>query len=702
MGTRGPGARRVVGAAAAGVLCASLLSLAGAVSPLTPAASAAQVPVGNDISWPQCGSAFPSGQAYGIVGVNDGRPGTLNPCLAPSATYPALTQSELYWAASTSSGTSTQPKASVYVNTADPGNMVTGTVQPDWPTSGSTPYGTCTTTTVTTSSGPETLGANSPACAWEYGDQKAAQDAAWLRAGAQAVDAASPSVPVPETPSGYPWWLDVETANSWQKGAAGQAMNTAALQGIVSGLTAAGATTVGVYSTSYMWGVITGGTTSGTATIGRLPTWVPGAGSLTGAETLCGDPSFTAGPVTLAQYPSGSYDGDLSCDQTTFTRVYGQTADATAAAEMERAFPSAKGSCPPTRTAVVATTQHFQDALSSQALAGSLTTGTLLTPTASLSQATASALQVEGIDAVDVVGGPLAVSTAVVSQIESLTAYECGGTTRTSKTGKIAVHRIDGQTQYGTAEAVAELLGKAPSRSFAGAYTTTDATGGTGLDNDTAGTGTSPPASSEPTAILASGEEFQDAQAVSVASYRTRLPMLLTPAATLSTTAVSAIEALGVRQVVLVGGPLAVTNAVEQDLVERTGVSVLRVAGKGYTDTAREIARFELAGATGGLGWTPGRTFMVARGDGYTDGLCGAVLDDTHNTATGPSGSARPLLLTEGPTTVGTYLAGFLETTGHTGIRGTGHKQLRAITVLGGPLAVTTATVAAMRTDLSR
>ena len=27
---------------------------------------------GNDISYPQCGGSFPSGQAFGIVGVNDG------------------------------------------------------------------------------------------------------------------------------------------------------------------------------------------------------------------------------------------------------------------------------------------------------------------------------------------------------------------------------------------------------------------------------------------------------------------------------------------------------------------------------------------------------------------------------------------------------------------------------------------------------
>src|SRR4051794_41440597 len=37
---------------------------------------------GNDISWPQCGGAFPTKAGFGIVVVNGGRPFTQNPCLA--------------------------------------------------------------------------------------------------------------------------------------------------------------------------------------------------------------------------------------------------------------------------------------------------------------------------------------------------------------------------------------------------------------------------------------------------------------------------------------------------------------------------------------------------------------------------------------------------------------------------------------------
>ena len=407
----------------------------------------------------------------------------------------------------------------------------------------------------------------------------------------------------------------------------------------------------------------------------------PTIGQLTGTVFVVGTPVPAASPI--------------------LTTVFGAKADATAAAEFTRAFPSTKGSCPGTRAAVVATTREYQDALSSQFLAEHLTTGTLLTPSERLSEVTATTLRTEGVRTVYVVGGPLAITTTVSRAIGSLTAYECGGAARSATTGKIVVHRISGKTQYATAEAVAEFVGSAGAKAFPDAYATSNGTGGDGKFNDTAGKGSAAPKGSVPTAILASGEEFQDAQSASVLSYHTGLPLLLTPAAALSTTTVAAIEKLGVRQVILVGGPLAVSNTVESDLTEITGVSVLRVAGKDYTDTARELAKFEAAGSTEGLGWTPGHEVMIARGNGFTDGLCGAVLENHHNTSTGSSGTARPLLLTENSTVIGTYLGTFLKVTGHTGIDGTTAKTVTGLTVLGGPLAISSAEIASMETDLT-
>jgi hypothetical protein len=78
-------------------LCAVILGAASMVS-----AGAAPL-VGPDISWPQCGRAYPAPSAFSVLGVNDGRPYTANPCLI----------SEYQWARS--------GVVEFYMNTANPG-----------------------------------------------------------------------------------------------------------------------------------------------------------------------------------------------------------------------------------------------------------------------------------------------------------------------------------------------------------------------------------------------------------------------------------------------------------------------------------------------------------------------------------------------------------------------------------------------------
>jgi hypothetical protein len=261
------------------IMAAVLASLAVVIAPAAAAYAGQQgsTPTGNDVSYPQCTAALPSGQAFGIVDVNAGVANTTNPCLAVEITW-----------AQNSTGATRQPKASLYVNTANPGNHgVT-----DWPVNNNDPitknpvkdpYGTCT-------------GQNNPACAWQYG-----WDLAELDAQTRGV----------LDPGGYRWWLDVETINSWQSSAQG---NRADLEGMVSYFRHIGGT-AGIYSTVKQWDPIVG-TVRSTSALYRLPDWIPGAKTLSNAQKNCRlAPLTSGGTVMVTQWttktPSGN--SDFSC-----------------------------------------------------------------------------------------------------------------------------------------------------------------------------------------------------------------------------------------------------------------------------------------------------------------------------------------------------------------------------------------------------
>ncbi|MDP9072593.1 MAG: hypothetical protein M3N98_00215 [Actinomycetota bacterium] len=222
--------------------------------------AAAAPAVGSDVSWPQCGGALPAYPGFGIVGVNDGRPFTNNPCLA----------SEYHWAAAAG-------RPGFYLNTANPGGAGSAI---DW-------YGQ-------RSPRPSCSPADEAACAYNFGFQGAVQ--AFSYANTQA--AAGP---------GHTWWLDVETSNSWSND---RVSNLASISGAIDALRIRGVL-VGVYSTGYQWGRITGG-----ARRPDLPNWVPGAGSLGEAAARCtGRYSFSGGPVVVTQFLNESvdFDYDYAC-----------------------------------------------------------------------------------------------------------------------------------------------------------------------------------------------------------------------------------------------------------------------------------------------------------------------------------------------------------------------------------------------------
>ena len=257
-----------------------VLAAVAVVLGVSAAASAAVTTIGYDVSYPQCGTALPYSHAFGIVGVNGGLPTTANPCLS----------TQLTWAWKSSGAVLSQPKAQLYLNTANPGEYI-GSIS-TWPTTGSTPYGTCD-------------GTRTSACSWQYG---------WNRAHDSVVGFFGSAAPAAHaSPASYLWWLDVETGNSWQSVAAdAKAQNRATLEGMTAYLASRSAA-VGLYSTGYQWAQIVGSTPPTSNLAGRK-NWLPGATTLTGAAANCTAPALTPnGHVVLTQYVTNGVDRDHSC-----------------------------------------------------------------------------------------------------------------------------------------------------------------------------------------------------------------------------------------------------------------------------------------------------------------------------------------------------------------------------------------------------
>jgi putative cell wall-binding protein len=418
------------------------------------------------------------------------------------------------------------------------------------------------------------------------------------------------------------------------------------------------------------------------------------------------DAGNTPGPVTFTASSGGTCatpTNDLTTTGPIYT-VYSQTrtagsdADATAAAEMEAVYPvptAPSTSCSVTNhTVVLATDSAYPDALSASYLAGQLNTSILLTPTAALSSETANAIRQEGISTVDIVGGPLAVGPAVVSALQATPVYQCGGVTPVSPAATLTVNQIYGQVQYDTSAKIAQYFtaGSVGTAAFPGAY---------GNYNHTSpeGAASSAPiaAGALPTAIVATGEGYQDATAASVVGYSQNFPVILTTPTTLASQAAASLTNDAIKQVILMGGPIAVSDTVVSQ-IQAMGISVLRIAGQDFTQTAAELALFELNSTVGtsgleGLGWDANNDneMTLARGDFYSDALAGSAF--AADFADGP----QPILLTTDPNTLGTNLTAFLNLAGSPeGATGDGvPSQIYTINVLGGTVALPNSTLVA-------
>ncbi|MDY0339640.1 MAG: cell wall-binding repeat-containing protein [Coriobacteriia bacterium] len=244
---------------------------------------------------------------------------------------------------------------------------------------------------------------------------------------------------------------------------------------------------------------------------------------------------------------------------------------------------------------VLATGSTFPDALSASALAGALRSPMLLTPSAALPPGLIGELTRLGATTVEIVGGEKAVGPGVATAL-----LDAGFTVR----------RTAGGSRYLTSAAVArrvvELTGNPE-----------------GL-----------------TAFLVSGKKFADANAVSPYAYSQKYPVLLTDPNALPADTAAVADEIGVTHVVIAGGPLAVSGAVEAEVLTVDSVMTThREAGNSRYATAAQIADYAVRmhwGDNASVGIATGGKFADALGGGAAIGARGGVLLMTNATVLSP------------------------------------------------------------------
>jgi len=257
------------------------LPLVQSGAPAIPPVVYAKGTVGYDISFPECGIGIPAISTTGapyrfaIVGINDGRAFTPNPCLG--AEYQLATSQGL--------------QISFYQNLNAP--------------IGSTAY----------------KGQNGPKGFCAPGDGACLSYNYGYNAAMDAFGYATTTT----GRAGMVWWLDIETANSWEPN---PAWNAQTIQGAIDFYQQANQL-VGIYSIPSMWDQSTPLAERGTMLAGNaplllpqiagsgfrpgVPEWTTGARSLSSAPQLCPTSPFTSEPIWLAQEPRASYDEDYAC-----------------------------------------------------------------------------------------------------------------------------------------------------------------------------------------------------------------------------------------------------------------------------------------------------------------------------------------------------------------------------------------------------
>ena len=245
------------------------------------------------------------------------------------------------------------------------------------------------------------------------------------------------------------------------------------------------------------------------------------------------------------------------------SRIAGKTALDTMAKIVEQAFPSAEN-------VVLATQYGYWDALSANALAGSLNAPIMLSDFDSLPEQTVAQLK----------------------RLQAKTVYICGGTHVISKQVEQQLHQLGMRVvRYAGSEA-------------------SDTATKIALNTETV----------SDTCFITTSWGYGDSMSVSSYSYAKHAPIFLTNMnGDIDYSTLDAIRAKGFKHIVLVGGTSVISAEVE-DLVRSLGVSVERVWGETQYDTSLAFAKWATQDSKEPL------TIGISTGYGFTDALCGAAL----------------------------------------------------------------------------
>ncbi|RDW20581.1 choice-of-anchor I family protein [Oceanobacillus chungangensis] len=252
---------------------------------------------------------------------------------------------------------------------------------------------------------------------------------------------------------------------------------------------------------------------------------------------------------------------------------------------------------------ILASGQDFADALAGVPLAAAWDTPILLTPSNRVLDQTIAEINRLGAKEVTILGGEVAVSKKVTDTLE--------------KAG-LKVDRINGHSRYDTAVAIANELTEGKAEKV----------------------------------VVANGKNFADALSVASLAARDGLPILLTQDSVLTKATKDALNSLGAKDSLVLGGDLAISEKVAKELPGAKRIS----GGNRY---ATNIAILEEFGVNSDA-------VYVANGKDYADALSGAVLAAKEDSA---------VVLVHGivPEEVSNYLV---------------KEDVDTMTIFGGPVAV--------------